>query len=169
MMRELWVGPILGRAPYWVDFLFCVCRDVLWNFKGLAFSDVTPCGPAVHLRFGESNSNPSNQQEISLFASCWLLSCLTLRHWRWKQYVPPKRRTLSEPHSITSQNCICVTVWCSPGADVDMVHSDSCSLKTLHCRSVVQWSCWILWGQCGAWANKGTRRLGAEKERTRTV
>jgi hypothetical protein len=29
-----------------------------------------------------------------LFSSCRSLAWLTLRHWRWRQYIPPKRRKL---------------------------------------------------------------------------
>jgi hypothetical protein len=41
-------------------------------------------------------------QVYLLTASCWFLAWLTLRSWRWKRYVPPKRRvTLTRVHCTT--------------------------------------------------------------------
>jgi hypothetical protein len=45
-----------------------------------------------------SEENPKKRVDAS-----WLLSWLTLRYWRWRRYVPPKRRDLSGLHSITTK------------------------------------------------------------------
>jgi hypothetical protein len=39
--------------------------------------------------------------------TCWFLLKLFLRHWRWRRYVPPKRRLqLNKLHGVTSQKMI---------------------------------------------------------------
>jgi hypothetical protein len=41
-------------------------------------------------------------------AACifWFLAWLTLRSWRWRRCVPPKRRTSSELHGVTTQKTV---------------------------------------------------------------
>jgi hypothetical protein len=40
-------------------------------------------------------------------AFCWFLSWITFRHWRWRQYVPPKRKwTSTALHNVASQKII---------------------------------------------------------------
>jgi hypothetical protein len=36
------------------------------------------------------------------YASCWFLDWLTIRPWRWRRYVSPKRWPLSGLHDVTS-------------------------------------------------------------------
>jgi hypothetical protein len=40
----------------------------------------------------------SNRRRLTLFLAHRFLS-----PWRWRRYVPPKRRFLLEPHGVTSQ------------------------------------------------------------------
>jgi hypothetical protein len=37
---------------------------------------------------------------------CWFCADLTPLPWRWRRYVPPKRRALAELHGITTQNAV---------------------------------------------------------------
>jgi hypothetical protein len=39
-------------------------------------------------------------------AEIWFLAWLTLRPWRWKWYVPSKRRTLFILHGVTTQKAV---------------------------------------------------------------
>jgi hypothetical protein len=48
-------------------------------------------------------SLPCSSEKAHLTASFPFLAWLTLRSWRWRRYVPPKRRTVSEIHCVTTQ------------------------------------------------------------------
>jgi hypothetical protein len=81
--------------------------------KSTIFWDITPCSPLrVDLRFGGtyrldlqgrriSRARARNQRESRLQAR------LILRRWRWRRYVPPKRRlTFNRLHGVISQKIL---------------------------------------------------------------
>jgi hypothetical protein len=87
--------------------------------KSIIFWDMTPCSPlSVSRRFGETYSlhlqgrrNKFSKKPASkLLATCLLdgfLMKLFLRPWKWRRYVPPKRRlTLKGLHGVISQKMI---------------------------------------------------------------
>jgi hypothetical protein len=84
------------------------CYMVIWHpfvgfevftvvvMKRIIFWDMTPCSPlSLNRRFGGNRfSKPASKHLLNLF----------LRPWRWRRYVPPKRRLkLNGLHSIISQ------------------------------------------------------------------
>jgi hypothetical protein len=98
--------------------------DLLLNFyqhpvalNSTIFWDITPCSPLnFNLRFGETYRlhlqgrrisqviNQQNQNPACHLLSLWFLARLSLRPWRWRRYVSPKRRlTLNGLHDVISQ------------------------------------------------------------------
>jgi hypothetical protein len=73
-------------------FTAVVMNSILWG--------MTPCSLlSCNRRFGGTFCLPS--------AYLWFLLKLFLRPWRWKQYVPPKRRLkLNGLHCVISQKMI---------------------------------------------------------------
>jgi hypothetical protein len=69
------------------------------TMKNAVFWDVEPCISCLYWRFGGiyrlSSLQPSAHAGSSL--ADFLL-------WRWRQYIPPKRRFTQDLHSTTSQN-----------------------------------------------------------------
>jgi hypothetical protein len=85
--------------------------------KSNFFWDLTQCSPLeVNRRFGGTYrlhlqglkiSRARNQREIRWEAEFWFLARIIFRPWRWKRYVPPKRRlTLKELHCVISQKMV---------------------------------------------------------------
>jgi hypothetical protein len=66
------------------------------KMKSAIFWDITPCGPLrVNRRFGGTYRH---------LLSHWFLARLISRPWRWRRYVPKKRRlTLNGLHGVISQ------------------------------------------------------------------
>jgi hypothetical protein len=54
---------------------------------------------------------PSKQDKFC-FVLLPFLAWLTLRPWRWRWYVPPKRRALYELHGVRTQKTILFTTYC---------------------------------------------------------
>jgi hypothetical protein len=88
--------------------------------KSIIFWDMRPCSPlSFNRRFGGTYrlyhqgrrnmfSKPTNKQ----VASCLLAGFLNLflRPWRWRRYVPPKRRLkLNGLHGVISQMILFIT------------------------------------------------------------
>jgi hypothetical protein len=80
---------------------WCTGLAVNFNFlKSTSFLDITPCSPLkANRRFGGA------------YSAChlllrWYLARL-IRPWRWKRYVPPKRRlAFSGVHGVISQKIV---------------------------------------------------------------
>jgi hypothetical protein len=85
-----------------VNTLFLVGFEVFTAvvMKSIIFWDMTQCSPSsFNRRFGEAyrlhlqgrrNKFSKNQQASKQI--CWVFLNLFLRPWRWRRYVPPKRR-----------------------------------------------------------------------------
>jgi hypothetical protein len=85
--------------------------------KSIIFWDMTPCSPLssnrrfrgtyrLHLQ-GRRNRFSKNQQASKQVASRRFLLNLLLRPWKWRRYVPPKRRLkLNGLHDVISQKMI---------------------------------------------------------------
>jgi hypothetical protein len=69
--------------------------------KSTIFWDITPCSQLkVKWRFGETSRSVFHP------LSCWFAR-LILWSWRWRRYVPPKRRlTFNGLHGILSKNIL---------------------------------------------------------------
>jgi hypothetical protein len=95
-------------------------RKVIF-LKSIIFWDMTPCSPlSVNHRFGGTyrlhlqdrrnkfSKNRKKADSIHLPPACLLvLLNLFLRPWRWRRYVPPKRRlTLNILHGVISQKIV---------------------------------------------------------------
>jgi hypothetical protein len=74
---------------------------------------VTLCSSETAKRFwvtcrlnlqGRKASKATNQPDV-----CWFLDWLSFRPWRWRRYVPPKRRVLSELYGVTPQMSLVFT------------------------------------------------------------
>jgi hypothetical protein len=71
--------------------------------KNVVLWDVAPCSSCVNRRFRRT----CRLHLHALYASIYLLTLLPRSRvflpWRWKRYVPPKRRFTQELHGATSQ------------------------------------------------------------------
>jgi hypothetical protein len=77
---------------------------------------VTPCIPSkankrfwgtchLHLQGPRIRQARNKQSSACYMLSRWFLARLILRPWRWRRYVPPKRRsTFNGIHSVISKN-----------------------------------------------------------------
>jgi hypothetical protein len=54
----------------------------------------------IHIHDLWVNQTSSQEKYKLLIDSVWLLDCLILWPWRWKQIVPPKRRWTVRPHGV---------------------------------------------------------------------
>jgi hypothetical protein len=64
--------------------------------KCTIFWDITPCSPLkVNQRFEETYCLHLQGRRISSLVSRWFHARLILRPWKWRLYVPPKRRLTS--------------------------------------------------------------------------
>jgi hypothetical protein len=70
--------------------------------KSTIFWDVTPCSPLkINRRFG------GKYRSACHLLSRWFLGLLIFRPWRWRRYVPPKRRlALTGLHCVMSQKIV---------------------------------------------------------------
>jgi hypothetical protein len=53
--------------------------------------------------FSESNGKPNKKSGSLPSASVGFLSWPTYRSWKWRWYIPPKLRAVSERHRVTTQ------------------------------------------------------------------
>jgi hypothetical protein len=111
------VGPI---CPVWRNEVW----ERIWGSHSGGYEEYyllgkTPCSPLkVNRRFGGiyrlhfhclKISRARNQREIrwQTELSRWFLARHIFRPWRWRRYVPPKRRlTFNGLHSIMSQKMV---------------------------------------------------------------
>jgi hypothetical protein len=80
--------------------------------KGPIFWYITPCSLLkVNRRFGGTcrfhfQGRIRRESSACHLLSRWFLARLILRHWRWRQYVPLKRRlTFNGLHSVITRHC----------------------------------------------------------------
>jgi hypothetical protein len=112
------VNPVAPRSNTWFSFAkYCVPVGKEFTFVSFA-QHVTPCSPVeVHLRFGGTYC----LHLLALLPACFLLVLLywfTLRHWKWRQYVPPKRQLLLPDYTVSlPEDRILVSSWYLPGID----------------------------------------------------
>jgi hypothetical protein len=77
--------------------------------KSIIFWNMTPCSPLSFNRISEEHIASSKQNATCLLAG---LLNLLFRPWRWRRYVPPKRRLkLNGLHGVTSQKMILFTLF----------------------------------------------------------
>jgi hypothetical protein len=79
--------------------------DSISNLKSTIVRDIMPCSPLkANLRFGGTYRLHLHGL---LPRSRWYFGRLILRPWRWRWYVPPKRRlTFNGLHSVVSQKTV---------------------------------------------------------------
>jgi hypothetical protein len=91
----------------------------------------------IHLQ-GRRISRPRYQSQSSAFhlLSSWYLAWLILRPWRWRRYVPPKRRfTFNGLHGVISQKLVLFEMYgCLPSSNRRLVLDNE--TKTV----------WLRWG-----------------------
>jgi hypothetical protein len=145
--------------------------------KSIIFWDVMLCSPlSFNRRFGGTYRLHINQISSWRISACHLLGFLWegnlyLRPWRWRRYVPPKRRLkLNGLHDVTSQKIILfITVFVctfsiSESALLFLVYIVTWSSErqlllgngwvntfTWHQIHTQQWSCWKLFSLCSPW------------------
>jgi hypothetical protein len=84
-----YIKQISWRAKYFWDVMPCFPVEVQQHFRGMH---------CLHLQVS------SIRLPRAVCLLCWLLALSTLRPYRWRQYVPSKRRrTSTRPSSVTSQ------------------------------------------------------------------
>jgi hypothetical protein len=78
-----------------------------WSMKSTIFWDIMPCSPlSVNGRFGGTYSLRLQGRRNKLSHAGFLLR-LFFRPWRWRRYVPPKRRlTPNGLHGVISQKMV---------------------------------------------------------------
>jgi hypothetical protein len=97
--------------------VFALFLNLLRENKSYIFWDITPCSPLrVNRHYGGTCrlhlqdrriSQARNQRKGCGSACCLLHTGLILRSWRWRRYVPPKRRlTFNGLHGIISQKIV---------------------------------------------------------------
>jgi hypothetical protein len=87
----------------------------IYILKSIIFCDMTPCSlSSFNRRVGETyrlhlqgrRNKFSKNQHASHLLPCWFLLNLFLRPWRWRRYVPPKRRLKLDGLHVISQKMI---------------------------------------------------------------
>jgi lambda repressor-like predicted transcriptional regulator len=85
------------------------------TLKNAVFRNVTPCGSCKNWHLGGNIATIIRMTRIgelgTMLAAVSNQSTLRrntiarrfLSPWRWKQYIPPKRRFLQDPRGVTSQ------------------------------------------------------------------
>jgi hypothetical protein len=81
--------------------------------KSTIFWVITPCSPLkVNPRFG-GTYRLHLQGRVCHLLLRWFLAQLNFRPWRWRQYIPPKRRlTLNGLHGVISQEMVLFKRFC---------------------------------------------------------
>jgi hypothetical protein len=129
--------------------------------KSTVFWNIKPCSPLiVNRRFGgtyrlhlQGRTMWWARYQLCLQpASPWYLARLILQTWRWKRYVPPKRRlTFNGLHGLSSRKtvlfflkhlrrCIRIKVICKVVLVIDFleVGVKLCNIQTMKSRSPVR-------------------------------
>jgi hypothetical protein len=87
--------------------------------KSAVFWVVTPCSSERTQRFGgiyllnlqgRRVRHARNQQKQTA-SYCWFLTWFTLRPWRWRRYVSPKRRVLSGLNGFATPKIVLFMIW----------------------------------------------------------
>jgi hypothetical protein len=102
-------SPCVLHVPPITPCLFDNRNNICWSLqimKLLSFWDITPCSPlSVNRNFGETY-RLYLQGQATCFHAVFLLN-LFFRPWRWRRYVPPKRRlTLNRLHGVIAQKMV---------------------------------------------------------------
>jgi hypothetical protein len=117
-----------------------ISTNILYFLKSNIFWDITPCSPLkVNRRLG------GTYRSVCHLLSRWFLAELIRRPWRWRRYVPPKRRlTFNGLHGVITQKIIFFITTAVRKKDRELISMWKCwIIKECRCDNLEEVSGWI--------------------------